>query len=592
MPNGPLNGAPRASDGPRSPPASKNTSHVPCKFFKQGTCQAGSACPFGHDLTSTADTVCKYFAKGNCKFGLKCANIHVMPNGLRINYTKHGPVAQPLSPMNLGGRINPEQYNQNSALTHGFMGHPAMGPAYPYSPMRNQDEAFSPQNSRPGGLDTGAVPTIDTSYASHQNSAYGSPRDELDPSIRSNLGLSPGNQGLNIQDAGLPASFDSNGVSLLYRNGPQAASVPSKFGLEFPPQSLASRDGHTSETLKDLHISVYGDDTRDRFNGVASSPTIMAAEGLFPKRSMHSQRIARPKISASVPKGAIDQDWDLTDFDDEYLPENLKELFLSPMEKARRGSRNAEEEGRPIHSGAGTPADMASKFGSPSNGSPGSRWNSTFIQKQMRERDEEEKLPRTSQFGHVGSPLRSSTLQAAVGNGTNSGPTPKSRPGSGSGDVSPYVASPPAPPGRQAQVSLIAQGLQRSLLSKNGNENGQHAVGSPGSLSRVTTNPSNSRREVAGERSASSSSIGAGRFATSPIDEEQPDCVFDMDEDEAASTKRHSGGFKYPVGGRSPYLGAMGARTASSGLATTGNTSSNANAHGSNLAKLFSNGGI
>ncbi|ESU14187.1 hypothetical protein FGSG_07864 [Fusarium graminearum PH-1] len=47
-------------DGPRSPP---NTSHVPCKFFRQGACQAGNACPFSHDLSNAAENVCKYFAK-------------------------------------------------------------------------------------------------------------------------------------------------------------------------------------------------------------------------------------------------------------------------------------------------------------------------------------------------------------------------------------------------------------------------------------------------------------------------------------------------------------------------------------------------
>lgn len=42
---------------------SVDTSHVPCKFFRQGACQAGKACPFSHDLSSTTDNVCKYFAK-------------------------------------------------------------------------------------------------------------------------------------------------------------------------------------------------------------------------------------------------------------------------------------------------------------------------------------------------------------------------------------------------------------------------------------------------------------------------------------------------------------------------------------------------
>jgi len=43
-----------------------DTSHVPCKFFRQGACQAGSACPFSHDISANADSVCKYFAKVSC----------------------------------------------------------------------------------------------------------------------------------------------------------------------------------------------------------------------------------------------------------------------------------------------------------------------------------------------------------------------------------------------------------------------------------------------------------------------------------------------------------------------------------------------
>lgn len=488
-----------------------------------------------------------------------------------------------MNPMNLGGRINPDQYhNQSSALTNGFMSHSGM--TTPYGPyMRNQEEAFSDTR------EVGGIPTIDTtSYASHQNSAYGSPREDLESSMRSNLALSPGNQVLSILDAPLPPSFDSNGVSLLYRNGPQAASVPSKFGLESPPQSLISRDGnHPSEALKDLHNSVFGDETtRDRFNGFASSPsTNTLPDGYFGKRIMHSsqQRISRPKMmSASAPKG-IDRDWDDNDFDfeEEYLPENLNEL-LTPAEKARRGSRNAEDlEGRPIYSGSGTPGDVASKVGSPSNSSP-SRWNQTFLQKQQRD-DDEKPTSRASQFGHVGSPLRPSSLHSAIGSLSGSRPRPISRPGTGSGDDSSYLASPP----RQAQISLIAQGIQRVRLAST-NENGQHVSGSPASLSKMlASNPPPSRRDLgaAGERAVSSSSIGTARFATTPIDEEQPEFVFDMDDDEAASTKRNSGGWGYPVGGRSPHLGALGARTPSSGLAS--NETSSTNGNGTSFPKLY-----
>ena len=41
-----------------------DTSHVPCKFFRLGQCQAGKACPFSHSTDlSSVDTPCKYFAK-------------------------------------------------------------------------------------------------------------------------------------------------------------------------------------------------------------------------------------------------------------------------------------------------------------------------------------------------------------------------------------------------------------------------------------------------------------------------------------------------------------------------------------------------
>ncbi|QLQ81874.1 hypothetical protein HG537_0G01280 [Torulaspora globosa] len=59
----------------------KTYAHVPCKFFKQGTCQAGDSCPFSHSLDASAadQTPCEYFRRGNCKFGSRCANAHVLP---------------------------------------------------------------------------------------------------------------------------------------------------------------------------------------------------------------------------------------------------------------------------------------------------------------------------------------------------------------------------------------------------------------------------------------------------------------------------------------------------------------------------------
>ncbi|KAI0763363.1 hypothetical protein BD413DRAFT_584184 [Trametes elegans] len=69
--------------GPKHKASSKtkDLSHVPCKFFKVGSCTAGSSCPFSHQILEPGQQkeVCAWFVKGNCKFGHKCALAHILP---------------------------------------------------------------------------------------------------------------------------------------------------------------------------------------------------------------------------------------------------------------------------------------------------------------------------------------------------------------------------------------------------------------------------------------------------------------------------------------------------------------------------------
>ncbi|TEY35160.1 hypothetical protein BOTCAL_0602g00020 [Botryotinia calthae] len=548
--SGPLNGGAVRADGvARSPPTRQNTGHVPCKFFRQGTCQAGQACPFSHDLASTTDNVCKYFSKGNCKFGPKCANIHVLPDGRRINYNKNMP---PMAPgLNIGGRINPDPYHgQGSALTTSFaraQGVPPSPYGQPYSPFAIQEDGFVPMIGRQQGIDIG-IPTIEASYASHPGSNYGSPRDDI--MDRFGGGLSPvAAKGLSVLDAPLPASFDSNGVSWIARHGKIASSVPTTFGIDSPPASSVG-GGKPSDALRNLHSSAFGDDTRDRFHGIASSPP---SEEYFGKRTMHSQRSTKPKmISASLPKGRDEQDWgEAFNFEEDLLPESLNDL-MTPAEKARRNSRAAYDESKPsrgfydeLRSTSYTPSnDTPTKFGSPSNGSP-SRWNAYFQSKLK-----EEEISRASVFGHVGSPLRNSLLHEGASPGSRAIARPNT-----SGDASSYIASPP----RHNPLSMISQQLQRTRLS------GTEPIGSGSSLlssssARTTTTPTSSTRSAfAADRQTSSSSIGgSGRFTT-PIDEEQGDFVFNMEgmDDEERSQKKSS---PWNIAGsdKSPSLAAIG----------------------------------
>lgn len=455
--------------------------------------------------------------------------------------------------LNLGGRVNPDPYpGHSSALTNSLY-RAQMQPPYgaQYSPFLGQEEQYSSLDRRTS-VDGNGLPIIDASLASNPGSAYGSPReDEIN---RFGLGLSPSaSKGLSVLDAPLPASFDSNGISYIARHGPIAASVPKGFGLDSPAHSLGyAKDGRTSEALKSLHSSAFGDNTRDRFNGAAASPPTSSSDEYFGKRPMHSQRLSKSKMmSASVPKTAtIDKDWeaDFT-FEEDYIPDNLKDL-LTPQEKARRMSRNGDDEGR-IYSGTGTP-EATSKFGSPSNASP-SRWGPLF---QRQQREEEERLAnRASAFGHVGSPLRNSSLLG------DSSATSRvvGRPAT-SGDASPWVSSPP----RQSSMSMISQQLQRTRLSR-----AESAGSDTNPKPRVASNPIGTpQRRVDMDRQISSSSIG--RFTT-PIDEEHGDFVFSMEEEEDREReKRNSGGWSYPTGGRSPHLKAQGGRNGAIGTPANG----------------------
>ncbi|KAK3314000.1 hypothetical protein B0H66DRAFT_369252 [Apodospora peruviana] len=565
----PMGGAQRF-DGPRSP---TNTSHVPCKFFKQGACQAGAACPFSHD--AAVENVCKYFAKGNCKFGPKCANIHVLPDGRRINYGKNGvTIGGPA--VALGTRVNPTTYHQpsNSALTTSFMRAEAVGPYSATSPYSLQDDH---QLGRRPSMENG-LPTIDTTYTSNPTSVYGSPRD--DEASRFGMGLSPMNfKGLSVLDAPLPASFDSNGISHAARCGPWASSVPSKFGLESPSTSLsAAKDNRTSETLKLLHTSAFGSSDHlspspfgaVEINGFGSSPptgspahaSALGGEEYFGKRAMHSslRYAAKPRLmSSSAPK--IDRDWDPGFlFEEDYVPGALANEVLTPAEKARRGSATNTLRAGDMD-GITESAPVSTKFGSPVTGASPSRWGPMF----QRQKEEDaldinngsygagssRSFKHASAFGHVGSPLRNSSLANGItaelnGGLSNGRPGPGSRQDSGSESLAGLTQQLQwARIGDEGSASSSPH-LRPSASSRNPSMTGLGSIGA-GIIGKER------EKERGLERHVSSGSIGSsvtGRF--NAIDEEDPAFVFNMEEEDDAqmrARKRASGG---QIGAASP----------------------------------------
>ncbi|KAG5636841.1 hypothetical protein H0H81_006634 [Sphagnurus paluster] len=85
--------------------ASKDLSHVPCKFFKVGGCTAGSSCPFSHTLAEPGGQkeTCAWFVKGNCKFGHKCALAHILPGQTMAMDRKNKKAAQVAAAAASGG---------------------------------------------------------------------------------------------------------------------------------------------------------------------------------------------------------------------------------------------------------------------------------------------------------------------------------------------------------------------------------------------------------------------------------------------------------------------------------------------------------
>jgi hypothetical protein len=468
--------------------------------------------------------------QGNCKFGPKCANIHMLPDGRRINYGKNGiTVGQPL---HLGNRMNPSTpYNTtSSALTNSFMkadtSAPFGGYGYPVSPSEKYHQ-LDRQPSVENGL-----PTIDTTTYSHTGSQYGSPREDEPP--RLGLGLSPVTaKGLSVLDAPLPASFDSNGIShaARYPGGPWPSSVPSAFGLDSPSPSLnAAKETRTSEALKLLHRSAFGSNDHLSSTVTASSPPTQPADEYFGKRQMHSSRYAKPKLlSSSAPRaivGGIDRDWDaeFPFLEEDYVPDNLKDL-LTPAEKARRGSRAADDEmnghrsvnGALGMSGTGTPnAESSSKFGSPMAASP-SRWGPLFQRQKDDEDAKRHALAASGAFGHVGSPLRNSTLNENL--------------------IRPHGNKSAAGEGN---LSALTQQLQRTRI-----EGGD----SPRLRPTIHGRPTNGR---AAERHVSSGSISSSARFTTPIGEEDGEFVFSMDEDGDSTVRarqKRTSGLGSAIGG-------------------------------------------
>lgn len=384
------------------------------------------------------------------------------------------------------------------------------------------------------GPTTSNIPKLDTSYTPDPiGSNYGSPLNE------SRLAASPVQRGLSVLDAPLPSSFDSQGISHAARHGPLAASMPPRFGIESPPSSLPNKALLGNTALRDLHDSAFGDRKLDGvLHGLGSSPPTFEESSSFNKRSLHSERFARHKmLSASLgarqgsffpmDTSSTEESDDETPGED-LLPSSLHDLL--PQEKLRRFSRtNVEDENNPTFlsvqrraiSGGPTPQDGKVGSLSPHSASP-SRYSAFWGTRNASKPEINGDLGGTSAFGHVGSPLRPSSLRtSSLTTGLSSSPG--------------HVGSPI----RTSGVSMLSQELQRSRISDSVPARPSPSSLAPGAertASNGSLNPSTSMgsmstatRNGLGERHISTNSL-----SREAIEEEVEQPMFSMDHDDTS----------------------------------------------------------
>lgn len=253
---------------------------------------------------------------------------------------------------------------------------------------------------------------------------------------------------------------------------------------------------------------------------------------------MHSEKGARRGVgmmSASVgarPPIAHDE-WDDSEligkFEEDLLPSSLNDL-LTPQEKMRRFSRDQVDDANQLSHrtslsrlGA-SPTASDTKFGSPSGAtSSPSRFQSLWGKPRAQEPSTEFGSPGASAFGHVGSPLRNSSLHP------DASPSMRAVGRTTSADASPFLSSPP----RHGSMSMLSQQMQRTRLTSRASEEGglNSNPFHPG-LNRVTSGSSvgSSAGRMGMDRAVSSNSVTRER-----IEEEQG--LFSMEEEDDLTGK-------------------------------------------------------
>ena len=352
----------------------KDLSHVPCKFYRVGSCTAGSSCPFSHSSPSTSANgqaqkdICAWFVKGNCKFGHKCALAHVLPGQSMAMDRKNKKAAQVAAAgaknaasTNGGGKTG--KRDQNLAGRGPLLS----GSTAPTRALPNR--MHMPSLKATISPSAPAPPVKDTDFAS-----FGMDMGEGDDDGK--LATAPALPQPTDQEKGEEKEKDASDLEaskVQARRSPTLpVSTPSApwrthaevdFGpIGSPPRSSPLPPSHAHHHLS-LHSSA-------NFSPSGDSHAYLPPTGTSPFSAPGSQTIFIPNSppvntgrsgvaaslgawgglssQANLSTSAVveDEDQDL----EEFIPGSLSDL-LTPSERSRRMSRTNHTNQRPVLSG-------------------------------------------------------------------------------------------------------------------------------------------------------------------------------------------------------------------------------------------------
>ncbi|KAI0665434.1 hypothetical protein C8Q78DRAFT_1199401 [Trametes maxima] len=282
VPDSARDGADRDRDrerdkGPKHKAASKtkDLSHVPCKFFKVGSCTAGSSCPFSHQILEPGQQkeVCAWFVKGNCKFGHKCALAHILP-GQSMSMDRKNKKAAQLAANAAGGGKD----GSRSSRAHKASQHAASGPA----------PAAGPQ-SRNALLGGATAPT---------RSVGGNARNPIPMPLKATLSPSapaPPVKDTDFASFGLPD--ESNKLPSAPAQGKTALSGPEALSADHdqstrPDPSKSSQDNLSADRVSPSPLPTSTPSAPRRISD-ASTAVDLGPIGSPPRASSSSSRPAR-----------------------------------------------------------------------------------------------------------------------------------------------------------------------------------------------------------------------------------------------------------------------------------------------------------